>query len=87
MLAGKPLLLLPTHLEQYLVARRVVDMGAGAVVSPEAPVGDLVPLIAELLSNPGYRQNAQAFAAKYAKFDQQAVISNLVRRVGEVLAR
>lgn len=87
LLAGKPLLLLPTHLEQYLVARRVVDMGAGAVVSPEAPVGDLVPLIAELLSNPGYRQNAQAFAAKYAKFDQQAVISNLVRRVGEVLAR
>lgn len=87
LLAGKPLLLLPTHLEQYLVARRVVDMGAGEVVSPEAPVGDLVPTLTKLLTNPDYRQNAQAFAAKYAKFDQQAVIGNLVRRVAEVLAR
>lgn len=87
LLAGKPLLLLPTHLEQFLVARRVVEMGAGAVVSPEAPVGDLAPMLAELLNNPTYRQNAQGFADKYAKFDQQAVIANLVRRVAEVLAR
>ena len=62
-------------------------MGAGEVVSPEAPVGDLVPTLTKLLTNPDYRQNAQAFAAKYAQFDQQAVIGNLVRRVGEVLAR
>ncbi|MBK9624087.1 MAG: hypothetical protein IPO38_05865 [Rhodocyclaceae bacterium] len=87
LLAGKPLLLLPTHLEQFLVARRVVDMGAGAVVSPEAAVGDLIPTVNELLGNSSYRQNAQGFADKYANFDQQAVITNLVRRVGEVLAR
>ncbi len=87
LLAGKPLLLLPTHLEQFLIARRVVDMGAGAVLSPEAPVGNLAPLLKELLDNPAYRQNAQAFADKYAHFDQHAVVANLVRRVGEVLAR
>ena len=87
LLAGKPLLLLPTHLEQYLVARRVVEMGAGELVSPEAPVGDLVPPLTKLLTSPEYGQNAQAFAAKYAQFDQQAVIGNLVRRVGEVLAQ
>jgi UDP-N-acetylglucosamine:LPS N-acetylglucosamine transferase len=87
LLAGKPLLLLPTHLEQYLVARRVVDMGAGAVVSPEGSVENLAPMIAALINDPAYRQNAQAFAAKYVKFDQQAVIANLVHRVGEVLAR
>jgi UDP:flavonoid glycosyltransferase YjiC (YdhE family) len=87
LLAGKPLLLLPTHLEQYLVARRVVEMGAGAVISPEGSVGDPAAILTTLLDTPSYRENAQAFAAKYAKFDQLAVIGNLVRRVNEVIAQ
>jgi UDP:flavonoid glycosyltransferase YjiC (YdhE family) len=85
LLAGKPLLLLPGHLEQFLVARRVEEMGAGRLVSPELAPGDLRALLAELLGNPSWRGNAQAFAAKYAAFDQQAVIGNLVRRIDEML--
>lgn len=86
LLAGKPLLLLPGHLEQFLVARRVEEMGAGRLVNPEQPPGDLHVVLADLINNPSWRENARAFAAKYAAFDQQAVIGNLVRRITEMLA-
>jgi UDP:flavonoid glycosyltransferase YjiC (YdhE family) len=85
LLAGKPLLMLPGHLEQYLVARRVEEMGAGKLVNPELPPGDLRAALADLLDNPFWRGNARAFAAKYAAFDQGAVIGNLVRRIAEIL--
>lgn len=85
LLAGKPLLLLPGHLEQFLVARRVEEMGAGRLVNPEQPPGDLRAALADLINNPSWRSNAQAFAEKYAAFDQQAVIGNLVRRISEML--
>ena len=85
LLAGKPLLLLPGHLEQFMVARRVEEMGAGRLVNPEQPADDLRAVIADLIDNPSWRGNARAFAAKYAAFDQQAVIGNLVRRIDEIL--
>lgn len=86
LLAGKPLLLLPWHLEQFMLARRIEEMGAGRMVNPEQPPGDLRAILADLIDNPSWRGNAQAFAAKYAAFDQQAVVGNLVRRIGEMLA-
>jgi UDP:flavonoid glycosyltransferase YjiC (YdhE family) len=85
LLAGKPLLMLPGHLEQFMVARRVEEMGAGRLVNPEQPAGDLRGALVDLLDNPSWHTNAAAFAAKYAAFDQQAVIGNLVRRIGEML--
>jgi UDP:flavonoid glycosyltransferase YjiC (YdhE family) len=85
LLAGKPLLMLPGHLEQFLVARRVEEMGAGRLVNPEQPPGDLRVMLADLIDNPFWRDNARAFATKYAAFDQQAVIGNLVRRITEML--
>lgn len=86
LLAGKPLLMLPGHLEQFLVARRVEEMGAGRMVNPEQPAGDLRGVIADLINRPSWCANARAFAAKYAAFDQRAVIGNLVRRIAELLA-
>jgi UDP:flavonoid glycosyltransferase YjiC (YdhE family) len=85
LLAGKPLLMLPGHLEQFMVARRVEEMGAGRLVNPEQPPGDLRGVLADLIDNPAWRTNAEAFAAKYAAFDQQAVTGNLVRRIDEML--
>jgi UDP:flavonoid glycosyltransferase YjiC (YdhE family) len=87
LLAGKPLLMLPGHLEQFLVARRVEEMGAGRLVNPEHPPGNLCGVLTDLINNPSWRANAGAFAAKYAAFDQRAVIGNLVRRVTEMLER
>jgi UDP:flavonoid glycosyltransferase YjiC (YdhE family) len=85
LLAGKPLLLLPGHLEQFLVARRVEQLGAGIVINPETAAGDLRGPIQSLASNPAYRGNATAFATRYAAFDQDKVIGNLARRINEML--
>ena len=85
LLAGKPLLLLPMHLEQYLLARRVVEMNAGLLIHPEQPAGDLRQPLERLLTEPAFRDNAAAFARKYAAFDQAQVLANLVRRAEEIL--
>lgn len=86
LLKGKPLLLLPGHLEQFLVARRVEEMGAGLMVNPEQAPADLESKLRRILSEPEFGLNAQAFARKYANFPQATVIAHLVRRIEEIAA-
>jgi UDP:flavonoid glycosyltransferase YjiC (YdhE family) len=84
LLAGKPVLLLPGHLEQFLMARRVEQMGAGLLVDPEQPATDLLQKLQRVLYESVFAGNAQAFARKYAAFPQEVVIANLVRRIEEL---
>lgn len=55
--AGVALALLPMHVEQLLVSRRVVDAGAG-VLAPDTP--DLGPWIRDALARSGVREAAAA---------------------------
>ena len=84
LLAGKPLLLLPGQLEQYLLARRIEEIGAGLLVDPEQPATDLPFKLQRLAVDPLFAANAQAFARKYAAFPQEVVVANLVRRIEEI---
>jgi UDP:flavonoid glycosyltransferase YjiC (YdhE family) len=86
LLAGKPVLLLPWHLEQYLLARRIVDLGAGFVIDPERPPAGLAAALRRVVAEPGFAAAAQAFARKYAAFPQETVLANLVRRIEEIVA-
>jgi len=86
LMKGKPLLLLPGHLEQFLLARRVEEMGAGLLVNPEQPPVDLELKLRRLLLEPDFTLNAHAFARKYANFPQDAVIAHLIRRIEEIAA-
>ena len=86
LLAGKPLLVLPGQLEQYMLARRVENLGAGLLVDPEQPSGDLLSKIQRLTGDPGFAQNARAFASRYAGFSQETILSNLTRRIEELAA-
>ncbi|MDO8933346.1 MAG: hypothetical protein Q7U97_13210 [Rhodocyclaceae bacterium] len=86
LLAGKPVMLLPFHLEQFLMARRVEAMGAGLLADPEKPADDLPQKLQRVVFDPFFTANAAAFAAKYAAFPQAVVIGNLARRVEEILA-
>ena len=64
LLGGKPALLLPRHLEMLLIANAVEKMGAGLSapgLQPEGIRGKLDRLLAE----PGFRQNAAAFAERH----------------------
>ena len=85
LLAGKPVMLLPFHLEQYLMARRVEEIGAGLLADPEQPADDLPQKLERVVFDPSFTNNAAAFAAKYAAFPQATVIDNLARRVEEII--
>ncbi|HEX8964364.1 MAG TPA: hypothetical protein VF801_15275 [Rhodocyclaceae bacterium] len=85
LLAGKPVLLLPGHLEQYLLARRVEEMGAGLLCDPERPAVDLAHRLQRVTFDSSFAANAAAFAAKYAAFPQAVVVDNLARRVEAIL--
>lgn len=87
LIAGVPLLLLPTHLERFLLAMRVAVTGVGIAVNPEAPLPDYPALIRMMLDAPGYRENARLFAKKYADFDQNEQQENIVARIEEIAAR
>jgi len=84
LMAGKPVLMIPGHLEQFLFARRVAEMGAGLLQNPEQAAQDLPTMLRRVLDDPRFRANAGAFAAKYANFDQNAVVTHMVARIEQL---
>lgn len=84
LMAGKPVLMIPGHLEQFLFAKRVEEMGAGLIQNPEQAPHDLAAMLGRVMREPRFRANAAAFAAKYANFDQNAVMTHIVARIGEL---
>lgn len=81
LMAGVPLLLLPTQLERFLLAMRVAAMGAGIAVNPDAPPPDYTALVRMLLDAPGYREQARQFAKRYGDFDQNRQQEDIVDRI------
>ncbi|MFZ6646148.1 glycosyltransferase [Undibacterium sp. TJN25] len=67
LLAGKPLLLLPFHAEQFGNAAKVEKIGAG-INARRFHQPNLPRLLNQLLGDPSYRRAAQAFSSKYASF-------------------
>ena len=86
LMAGVPLLLLPTQLERFLLATRIAAIGAGIAVNPEVSPPDYTAIIRHLLDAPGYRENARLFARKYADFNQDLQQGKIVARIEEIVA-
>ena len=66
LLAGVPVLVLPYYVEQHLAGLRAQEYGAGRVVPGRASESEYAFLLDGLLSQPRFRQRAQAFAQRYA---------------------
>lgn len=64
LLAGKPVLMIPTNLERMMVARRVVKMGAG-LAAPQGKPQMLLPRLKALLQNDRFAAAAREFSARY----------------------
>ena len=64
LLAGKPVLMIPLHLEQELIAHAVQRHQMGVTVRLREP-RDVFSQLAELLNKPTYHAAATAFAARY----------------------
>jgi len=87
LLAGKPVLLLPTQLEQFLIMRRLVRYGAGLGIAPEVPDADYAAALKALAENPGYAEKARDFAGRYAGHSRDAALATMIERIEGVLPR
>ena len=81
--AGKPLAMLPGNLEQLLTARRVVQMGAGAL--PPAEGNGSVESLLERVLQPAAGQAARRFADKYRTYDPHRRAGEIALELGELL--
>lgn len=86
LLAGKPVLMLPTHLEQYLFALRVRTLGAGLFQHPEQAPEQLDAMLGELLRNPGFREKAREFSDRHQgeDGDPTRIASNIAMRIIDI---
>ncbi|MGA7983610.1 MAG: nucleotide disphospho-sugar-binding domain-containing protein [Burkholderiales bacterium] len=83
--AGKPMVLLPAHAEQAVTARNVFDLGAGFTPGDGPPESRQVCVALEkVLGDPLPRRRAEAFAARYAADDPEAVSGRVAARIAEL---
>jgi UDP:flavonoid glycosyltransferase YjiC (YdhE family) len=85
LLSGRPLLMLPNHLEQFLMARNVQSMGAGLVVHPELANTDVTTALPRLLKESSFTARALDFADKYRQHDAHKTADIIVRRCEQLL--
>jgi UDP:flavonoid glycosyltransferase YjiC (YdhE family) len=85
LLAGKPLLLLPTQLEQFLIMRRLVRYGAGLGISPDAPGADYASALRALSEKPKYAARAREFRDRYAGHSRAAALATMLGRIESAL--
>lgn len=77
LLAGKPGLLFPDVLERALVARRVLQLGAGLAPPAEGKF-NLSEALRRIVEDPSLRKPAEAFAARYRGQDRKTILPGLV---------
>lgn len=85
LLDGKPLLMLPMHVEQALSARRVEAMGAGVVIGEEVKMPNIKAGILEIVSKQQYAESAAKFARHHSVFDSALAVKNIADRIVELL--
>jgi hypothetical protein len=71
LLAGVPVLVAPQFIEQYLAGLRLQAFGAGLTVFRPEPPASYRALLERLLSEPGLRLQARAFAERHAGHDRE----------------
>lgn len=86
LLAGRPLLMLPHAAESFLMARRVVQLGAGINAMGLPRPRDWDAMAAALLERPAYGEAAAAFARRHADFDPARQAEALADRFEAMLS-
>ncbi len=74
LLAGVPVLMLPLHREQALMAAQVARSGAAINANGMKGQAPLETAVRRLLDEPAFGAQARAFAERHAAFNQQAQI-------------
>ena len=80
LLAGVPMLMIPTTIEQWLLSRNMTKLGIGIGITRARLAGFSV-VLARILDDPLYRERARGLAQKYATYDQSKVIQRLANTI------
>jgi hypothetical protein len=83
LMAGKPALHVPIHVEQALLVNAVLRMGAGLGASPADP-RHIEAQFRQMLADTSCAAAAQAFAARHSGFDAARQIAEMVERLEDL---
>jgi UDP:flavonoid glycosyltransferase YjiC (YdhE family) len=83
---GKPLLLLPTQMEQMMTSHRVEALGAGVLLAPDGNPAQLPKLLKRLLDDVSLAERAAEYAAQLSSADQSLAVGRLVEGCEALLA-
>jgi len=83
---GKPLLLLPTQMEQTMTSHRVEALGAGVLLALDGNPAQLPKLLKRLLDDESLAQRAVEYAAQLPSVDQSLAVGRLVEGCEALLA-
>jgi UDP:flavonoid glycosyltransferase YjiC (YdhE family) len=84
LLAGKPMLLVPSQMEQAMTAHRIAAMGAAQVVTPDTAI-HFPKMLAAAIGSTAMRAAARAFADAHPSYDQKATIATAADRCESAL--
>ncbi|HSA90896.1 MAG TPA: nucleotide disphospho-sugar-binding domain-containing protein [Burkholderiales bacterium] len=84
LLAGVPVLLLPEHIEQFVLGRNAAALGASATINVGALGSGLASILECVIHDARFSTNAQVFAAKYRSFDHARQQHELVVKLGRL---
>jgi UDP:flavonoid glycosyltransferase YjiC (YdhE family) len=87
LLVGRPLLLLPTQVEQFLTTQRVVRHGAALGIMPAVPNPDFSTALQTLLQDRTFATRAQAFARRYGAHRRETALDTLATRCEKEMSR
>lgn len=87
LLAGRPLLLLPMQLEQFLLSSAVKKLGAAVVVHPEVRDEDIPGKCRRLLADDSLAAQAKAFAGKYRAVTQEKILDAMAAACEDAVMR
>lgn len=86
LLKGKPLLMLPTQLEQYLMAKRVSEAGAGLIADRDNPDGGFRAAIKQIIGNANLAKQAREFAKRHQGTTSLSTVTRIANEC-EAIAR
>jgi hypothetical protein len=80
LMAGKPVLSVACHLEQYLLGVRMAQLGAGLAARADGEPAAIGAALRQLIADPAFAHKARTFAARYAAFGHDAVVDAICAR-------
>jgi len=85
LLAGKPMVILPQHLEMFLIARSIEQTGAG-LAAPALKRQGILGKLARVLQEPSFGEQARAIAQKYRGWDAASPVTKFTALVTRLAA-